>query len=278
LLALDELIEAERPSVLLETLSRFVGRRRLRTLAFLVLFVALWADLAREWWWPASLPDPLETVAALATGIGDGSFLRAAADSVARLLVGYLIGVVVGVALGAALTAHEIVEDTVGALVAGLRRLPGICWLPLAGVWFGLDDLAVLLVVVLASVFSVIDGVVEPIRPAIQVERGLREASRTRVQPASPPGAGDLESFGAAVIQLARPSVVAGLKQGWALAWRSLLAAELLMPAGGLGGLLQAGPDPGGIDTVAAAMVVIAAVGAACDRVFARLERRVAAP
>jgi ABC-type nitrate/sulfonate/bicarbonate transport system permease component len=50
------------------------------------------------------------------------------------------------------------------------------------------------------------------------------------------------------------------------------------MPAGGLGGLLQAGPDPGGIDTVAAAMVVIAAVGAACDRVFARLERRVAAP
>jgi NitT/TauT family transport system permease protein len=80
------------------------------------------------------------------------------------------------------------------------------------------------------------------------------------------------------VIQLARPSVVAGLKQGWALAWRSLLAAELLMPAGGLGGLLQAGPDPGGIDTVAAAMVVIAAVGAACDRVFARLERRVAAP
>jgi NitT/TauT family transport system permease protein len=158
------------------------------------------------------------------------------------------------------------VQRSVGSLMVGLQALPSIAWLPLAILWFGLNERAVLFVVVIGAVPAV----------AIATAASVRLVPPNLVRAARTLGARGSVLYGNVILPAAVPGYIAGLQQAWAIAWRALLAAELVVQgARGLGHLIsQSGAE---LDTplVLAAMIVIMLVGIGVDFLFTLVDRRV---
>src|SRR5947207_14114958 len=98
---------------------------------------------------PVLLPSPESAGGDLAGAARDGTLLQATAVTVRRLLVGYFIGITIGLPLGLFTSASKFMEDTVGVLALGLQTLPSVCWIPLALLWFGQTESAMLFVVIM---------------------------------------------------------------------------------------------------------------------------------
>jgi NitT/TauT family transport system permease protein len=142
-----------------------------------------------------------------------------------RLLEGYLISAVAGVALGVAIRQVPLLDRTVGALIVGLQALPSVCWLPIALLWFGLSQAAIVFVVVMGALLSI----------TVATEQGIRNVPPIYVRAARTMGAKGLGLYLRVVLPAALPSIITGMKLGWAFAWRSLMAAELSLRLRGLG-------------------------------------------
>jgi NitT/TauT family transport system permease protein len=235
----------------------------------LVALLVLWAALSRWGPWPPYLfPGPVDVGQALWAGLADGSIVGGVVVSLKRLVIGFGISVVVGVVIGLLNARFTLMRETLGLLVLGLQALPSICWLPLALLWFGLNESAVIFVVVMGSLLSV----------ALAVEDAVRHIPAIYLKAARNMGASGLMLYRTVVLPASLPTVVSGLKQGWSFAWRALMAGELLFVGPGLGRLLMLGRDLNDMAQVIAVMLVIVAVGLAFDRlVFNRIERKLAA-
>ena len=195
-----------------------------------------------------------------------GSITGAIVTSLRRLFIGYGLSLVGGAALGFALARSRLVEQTIGTLVLGLQALPSICWLPLAVLWFGLSEAAILFVVLMGSLLSM----------TITVEAGVRNIPPILIRAARTMGARGFTLYGRVVLPAAMPAMISGAKIGWTFAWRSLLAGELIFVAGGIGQLLKTGQDTNDMARVIAVMGVIIALGLVIEvLVFSRIERRV---
>ena len=145
-----------------------------------------------------------------------------------------------------------------GSLVVGMQSLPSIAWLPLAVLWFGLSPNAITFVVLMGSVWAI----------AISARDGVRNIPVLQRRAAQVFGASRYQTVRYVTLPGMLPSMAQGLKLGWAFSWRSLMAAELLYSAVGLGHLLQVGRDLNDMPQVLAVMGVIVAVGLAFDRLF----------
>jgi NitT/TauT family transport system permease protein len=241
---------------------------RVRRLIFFAGLLVLWEAVSRFGPWPDYLmPGPIAVGRAIVDGLRSGLFVQGAMISMARLLTGYGISLVGGILLGTLLVRFTLLRETVGSLIVGLQALPSVCWLPLAILWFGLNERAITFVVVMGSLFSIVLG----------VQSGIANTSPVFVKAARNLGAGGVRLYTEVVLPTAFPTILAGLKQGWAFAWRSLMAAELLYFSLSLGNLLQTGRDLNDAAQVMAVMTLIIAVGVAFNQaLFAPLERRVA--
>ncbi len=239
----------------------------LRKLAFFVLLVALWELLVLLRLWPEYLfPSPLSVVQTLFYGFADGTFLIGIGVSMARVLVGYLVSLAIGLPLGMLVGRVRLLDETVGAVLTGLQTLPSICWLPLALVWFGLNERAILFVVVMGAMLSI----------AIAAEGGVKNTPPKYLRAARNMGAQGLTLYRYVIFPAALPAILTGMKLGWSFAWRSLMAGELLYVSLGLGQLLMMGRELNDMSQVIAVMLVIIALGLAVDRtVFTPMESRV---
>ena len=231
------------------------------------LLLLSWEALTRFGPWPHHLfPGPL-TVAESLWGLArDGRLGAATLRSLSRLARGYALSAVVGVALGVALARLRFVRRTLKPVVTGLQALPSICWLPLALLWFGLSDTAILFVVVMGSVLAI----------AIAVEDGVLGIDPQLLRVSGTLGIRGARFYGGVLLPAALPGILTGLKLGWSFAWRALMAGELLFVSGGLGQLLSMGRELMDVPQVMAVMVAIIAVGVTVDRLlFQTVELRV---
>jgi NitT/TauT family transport system permease protein len=195
---------------------------------------------------------------------GDGGLLVAAQRSLLRLAFGLAAAVLIGTALGIAMAASQIVQRSVGTLMTGLQALPSIAWLPLAAVWLGLTERAVLFVVVIGAFPAI----------AIATAASLRLVPPILVRAGRTLGARGWTLYRGVVLPAAVPGYWAGLQQAWAIAWRALMAAELLIAGGrGLGHLL--GRATFDTSLILAVMAVIFVIGVAVDYLFAVVDRRI---
>lgn len=221
-----------------------------------------WELLSRLGPWPDWLfPGPAAVAGSLAALASDGRLAGAIARSLSRLAQGYVLSAAVGVPLGIAMARSPFVNATLRPIVLGLQALPSICWLPLAILWFGLSEIAIVFVVVMGSLLAVAiasEDAVLGVDPVL-----LRAAGTLGIR-------GPRFHFGV-LLPAALPGVLTGLKLGWSFAWRALMAGELLFVAGGLGQLLQAGRELLDAAQVMAVMAAIVAVGVAVDQVLFRL-------
>jgi NitT/TauT family transport system permease protein len=146
-----------------------------------------------------------------------------------------------------------------------LQSLPSICWWPLALLWFGLNQNAILFVVVMGSLLSV----------TLAMEDGRKQMPKIYTMAGRNLGARGFPLFWHVLLPASLPFIVSGLKQGWAFAWRSLITAEMLYMSLGLGQVLMMGRDLSNMNAVIAVMVLIIALGYAVDGlVFKTIEKR----
>jgi NitT/TauT family transport system permease protein len=186
--------------------------------------------------------------------------------SLRRLIEGYFIALALGFPLGFLLARSSLAQKTLGWLALSLQAMPSIGWAPLAILWFGAQsDAPVLFVTVAGSLFATMIAVSESMR---QVPPLLSQAGRTL-------GASGSRLYFSVLLPAALPAILTGLKVGWSFAWRSLLAAELLVSAGGLGLLLQRDKNLKHAAGLFATILVIIAISLAVQALlFAPAERR----
>ncbi len=240
-----------------------------RRILFFAALVGLWQIITLTGIWPDYvLPGPGDVFNSLVTGISGGMYIQAAGVSLERLVIGYAISLVIGMVLGALIGRVRLLEETVGSLVLGLQALPSVCWLPLAILWFGLSEQAIIFVVVMGALFSITLG----------VDAGVKNTSPVYLKAARNMGASGVRLYTQVILPAAMPAIINGLKQGWTFAWRSLMAGELLYFTVSLGQLLESGRDLNDASQIIAVMLVIIFIGVMIETlIFAPLERHVRA-
>jgi NitT/TauT family transport system permease protein len=241
-----------------------IALKALRIMLFYLALLGLW-QLAynAEIWSRFLFPSPGEVWDSLQQYIDNGVLWEATKASMERMFIGYTLSLVAGFVIGMLCGVNRYADETVGSLVLGLQSLPSITWLPLALLWFGLNDNAIIFVVFMGSVCAV----------AISARAGVRGIPPLYRRAALTMGANPYQRLRYVLVPAMVPSMAQGLKLGWSFSWRSLMAAELLFVSISLGHLLQVGRDLNNMSLVIGIMFVIVAIGLAVDRLlFARLE------
>lgn len=237
-------------------------KRALHSIIFFTALVALWhlvvfAKIES----PVLLPDPSTVWDYLKASISDGTLLQATGVTMRRLLIGYLTGIAIGLPIGLLTARFKFMEDTVGILALGLQTLPSVCWVPLALLWFGQTEGAMLFVVLMGTVWSVI----------IATDNGVKNVPPIYARAARTMGSTQFYTWTRVILPASLPFIVSGMKQGWAFAWRSLMAAEIyvtILTGFGLGQLLHYGRELNAMDQVLAVMFMIVVIGLLADKIL----------
>ena len=237
-----------------------------RQVLFYSALLGIWALLAKLRIWPPYLfPPPWGVGEALWAGFQDHSFLIGIVATMKRMAIGYGLSVILGMILGLAVASNKFLEDTLGGLMVSLQSLPSICWVPLAILWFGLTEKAILFVVLMGSLLSV----------TIAMEDGRKQLPKIYAMAGRNLGASGFRLFWYVLLPASLPYILSGLKQGWAFAWRSLIQAEMIFLTLGLGQLLMVGRDLNDMSQVIAVMLLIVALGYLIDALVFRTAQRV---
>jgi NitT/TauT family transport system permease protein len=237
-------------------------KRAFVIILFFGALVSLWqlATMSGRWS-PVLLPPPLAIVDYIWGALRDGTLLEATRVTLYRLLIGYFIGIAIGLPLGLLTSTSDYFEDTIGTLALGLQTLPSVCWVPLALLWFGQTESAMLFVVVMGTVWSVL----------LATDGGARNIPPIYARAARTMGSEGFDKWTRVILPASLPYVVSGMKQGWAFAWRSLMAAEIfvtILTGFGLGHLLHYGRELSAMDQVIGIMVVIVLIGLLADKIL----------
>ena len=258
-------------------------KRFLHSLVFFALLIFVWhfgrAFMTHEhpWWeemaqthrwWPAFhrwspvlTPEPLAVWRYLVNAVEDRTLPEAIWVTGKRLLVGYLAGVLLGVPLGLITARFKWASDTLGLIGLGLQTLPSVCWVPMALLWFGQTETAMQFIVIMGTLWSV----------QISTDNGVRNVPPLYARAARTMGSRGLHTWIKVILPASLPFIVSGVKQGWAFAWRSLMAAEIyvtILTGFGLGNLLNYGRDLSDMDQVFGVMLVIVAIGLLADKIL----------
>jgi len=230
--------------------------------AIFAALVAGWEIYARQSGASAVLLPPPSAVAQYYLGaMKTGELLDASLVTMRRLTIGYFIGIALGIPLGMLTARFKLAHNTLGVIALGLQTLPSVCWVPLAILWFRLTETAMLFIVIMGTVWAVILATDHGIR---QIPPLYREAALTM-------GSRGLHLWCRVLVPASLPHIVSGTKQGWAFAWRSLMAAEIyvtILGANGLGHLLHFGRELHAMDQVVGLMLLIIFIGFAADKVL----------
>jgi NitT/TauT family transport system permease protein len=233
------------------------------------LFILFWQSVVWLEWKPEYvLPGPGTVWDQLREDLGTSELWEAVRNTMRRALLGFLVALAIGGGLGILVSRIRLLRVAVGSLITGLQTMPSIAWFPLALLLFGLDDSAIYFVVVIGAAPSIANGIISGID---NVPPQLLRVGRSI-------GAGTVALYRDVIVPAAMPSVIAGLKQGWAFSWRSLMAGELLVIIPGqqsVGLRLSFARELSNTEEVIAMMIVILAIGIVVDSVFSAAERRV---
>ena len=237
-------------------------KRLAKILLFFAGLVLVWEALVRaRLWSPVLVPSPLSVARYLWEAAGDGTLESATLVTLERLVLGYAVGLVLGLPLGLLTARFQILEDTLGLMALGLQALPSVCWVPLALLWFGQTEAAMFFVVVMGTLWSVI----------IATDTGVHNVPPIYARAARTMGSHGLHTWLRVILPAALPFIVGGMKQGWAFAWRSLMAAEIyvtILSGFGLGHLLHYGRELNAMEQVIGIMIVLVTIGLLADRIL----------
>ncbi len=237
-------------------------------LAALVLAVGAWQLVVVSGWRSTYVLPPPSTVFSEVSRIaGTGAFWQALGVTAGRAAVGYAAAIAVGSVIGALVATIKPLRTAVGSLITGLQTMPSIAWFPLAVLLFKPSEAAIIFVVVLGAAPSIANGLIGGVDnvPPLLVRAGRMLGARGPTL------------FRHVVLPAALPSCLGGLKQGWAFAWRSLMAGELLLilpTRPSIGSQLDFARDLSDAPLLLAYMIVVLVIGIGIDGAFGAVDGR----
>ncbi len=249
------------------SLGRRVWKAAWPKLLAIAIVLAFWQFLIWIEWKPSfAFASPEDTFSTLFSNWS--LIMEAMWTTLRRGFQGYAIAIAIGVMLGAAVARIPILRAAIGSMITGLQTMPSVAWYPLAIIIFKLSEGAIFFVVVIGAAPSIANGLIN----------GVDNIPPVLLRAGKVLGAKRLDSFRYVILPAALPSFVGGLKQGWAFAWRSLLAGEIIGGIAGysLGQQLKANQEVIDAAGIQAVMIVLFTIGVLMDvLVFSNLERRI---
>jgi len=253
-----------------EPLGRRIWRSIWPKLTAVGLFLGTWQIVFLSGWKPPYvLPSPAAVLSELWTDLVAGEIASAASVTLRRAVVGFTLALIIGVLIGLAVSRNQLVRTAIGAAITGLETMPSIAWFPLAILLFKISEQAILFVIVLGAAPAIANGLIV----------GVDHIPRLWLRAGRSMGASGFAMVRHVILPASLPSFLGGLKQGWAFAWRSLLAGELLVvisASGSLGVRLDQARQLADAEQILSTMLVIFMIGVLVDALlFGRLERAV---
>ena len=252
----------------LTVLQRLTNQGWLRKAIILIVIAVGWELYARRLNNPLLVPTFSSTIDAFWTGIASGDIPQKMSNSVQLLLKGYALGLVLAMTLTALAIMTRVGTDLLETLTSAFNPLPAIALLPLALIWFGLGDASIMFVLVHSVLWAV----------ALNTHSGFRSVSNTLRMVGRNYGLRGIPFVAKILIPAAFPSILTGLKIGWAFAWRTLIAAELVFGVssgqGGLGWFIFENRNLLDIPAVFAGLLTVIVIGLIVEnRIFRTIER-----
>jgi len=252
-------------------------RRKLATRAWnglwpvglaIVIVLVIWQLIHLSGWKKAIFPGPGGTLSNLGHELTTGLLWHAIATTAQRAVIGFALAVVIGAVIGALVSRIKPLRAAVGSLITGMQTLPSIAWFPFAIILFGISTQAILFVIILGAAPSVANGLIAGVdyTPPLLLRAGAMM------------GLSRLSLYRHLILPASLPAFVAGLKQGWAFAWRSLMAGELLVIIANqpsLGVLLSTDQDQSDMESATAIIIVILVIGVIVDQLFGLADRNI---
>jgi NitT/TauT family transport system permease protein len=232
----------------------------------IAIVLVLWQLVALSGWKKAIFPAPGPTLANLWDQLRTGLLWHAIATTAERAVIGFALAVLIGAVVGAVVSRIKPLRSAVGSLITGMQTLPSIAWFPFAIILFGVSTQAILFVIILGAAPSVANGLIAGVdyTPPLLLKAGAMMGLRR------------ISLYRHLILPASLPAFVAGLKQGWAFAWRSLMAGELLVIIANqpsLGVLLSTDQDQSDLESATAIIIVILILGVIVDQLFGLADR-----
>jgi len=209
-------------------------------------------------WRPFMVPNPLDVIRVFGNLAGNNTLFIAISASMRRVLIGFFMSIAIGALLGLLIYRVKFLNDALKPVFLGLQTLPSICWLPFAILWFGLNETAIIFVIIIGSAFSI----------ALAVEAAVKGVTPLFIKAGKTMGATPLKMLLYIIFPDCLPHVIVGLKQGWSFSWRALMNGEMLSATVGLGQVLMLGRDFADINQVMCVIIVIMVLGMLVDQLF----------
>jgi NitT/TauT family transport system permease protein len=232
------------------------------------IVLAVWQLIHLSGWKKLIFPAPGPTLANLWDQLQTAELWHAIATTCERAVIGFALAVVIGGVIGALVSRIAPLRAAVGSLITGLQTMPSIAWFPFAIILFGISTTTILFVIVLGAAPSVANGLIAGVdyTPPLLLRAGRMMGLRR------------LSLYRYLILPASLPAFVAGLKQGWAFAWRSLVAGELLVVIANqpsLGVLLSTDQDQADMQSATAIIIVILILGIIVDMLFGLADRAI---
>jgi len=234
----------------------------------IVIVLAVWQLIHVSGWKKEIFPGPAATLANLGDQLRTALLWHAIRTTVQRAVVGFGLAVVIGTVVGALVSRIAPLRAAVGSLITALQTMPSIAWFPFAIILFGSNTSAILFVIVLGAAPSIANGLIAGVdyTPPLLLRAGKMMGLRR------------FSLYRYLILPASLPAFVAGLRQGWAFAWRSLLAGELLVEIidqPSLGVLLTNAQDQADMESATAIIIVILILGIIVHTLFGLADRAI---
>lgn len=237
----------------------------------IIIVLAIWELIHISGWKKDIFPGPGGTLANLGDQLNwtkTGLLWHAIGTTSERAVIGFGLAVLIGAVVGALVSRIGPLRAAVGSLITGLQTMPSIAWFPFAIILFGINTTAILFVIVLGAAPSIANGLIAGVdyTPPILLRAGATMGLRR------------FALYRHLILPASLPALVAGLRQGWAFAWRSLMAGELLVIIANqpsLGVLLSTDQDQADMQSATAIIIVILVIGILVHTLFSMADRAI---
>jgi NitT/TauT family transport system permease protein len=234
----------------------------------IAIVLAVWQLIHVSGWKKAIFPGPAGTLSDLWDQLRTGLLWHAIGTTAERAVIGFGLAVLIGAVIGALVSRIAPLRAAVGSLITGLQTMPSIAWFPFAIILFGISTTAILFVIVLGAAPSIANGLIAGVdyTPPLLLRAGKMMGLRR------------LSLYRYLILPASLPAFVAGLRQGWAFAWRSLMAGELLVIIANqpsLGVLLSTDQDQADMQGATSIIIVILVLGILVHTLFSLADRSI---
>jgi len=230
------------------------------------IFLALWEIVTRLNLIPGNFLFPpfsavlVEFYHLTASGVLGENFL----SSLMRVLIGFITGSIAGLFVGTIMGWKEVINKALNPIISLLYPIPALGWLPLLMLWIGINELLPITIIFICSFFPVLYNTVT----------GIKSVDTNYIQAARTLGASNMRVLATVVMPLALPNIFTGLRLEAGMAWRVIIAAEMVAIPTGIGALLMKAESLMRIDIIIVCLIVLAVMCLMFEKFFAYMEKK----